>query len=362
MATNGISVFDGDGHVFEDMAAISKHLPQNWSNSALVKTLGLFPGLDHLRHGLATLPPGTFIDPGPDGWVKFLDASEITGTVLYPTSALAVGRIPDPDYAIGVTRAYNDWLADTYQKDSRIQGVGLIPMQDPDAAVEELRRLVTELGMAGGMLPTTGLRSDLGSREYWPVYAEADRLGCSLAAHGGSHIGYGFDHLSIPAGVHAMGHPFSITVSFVSMLLHGVFDHFPSARFGFLEAGVGWFLMAAERCAGSYHTLSPMNPRGDYIALRDGEDIDDYIKRQIAEERLYIGVEGDEPTLTWAIKSMGAGGFVFSSDYPHEVTLDSIMGEINEVLENEELTHDEKSAVLGSNARRLYSREAVPSR
>ena len=96
MATNGISVFDGDGHVFEDMAGISRHLPQNWSNSALVKTLGLFPGLDHLRHGLATLPPGTFIDPGPDGWVKFLDASDITGTVLYPTSALARGAHTGP--------------------------------------------------------------------------------------------------------------------------------------------------------------------------------------------------------------------------------------------------------------------------
>ena len=38
--------------------------------------------------------------------------------------------------------------------------------------------------MAGAMLPTRGLPNHLGAKEYWPVYEEADRLGCCLAVHG----------------------------------------------------------------------------------------------------------------------------------------------------------------------------------
>ena len=41
-----------------------------------------------------------------------------------------------------------------------------------------LRRAVTGLGMVGAMLPSRGLPLDLGHKTYWPVYAEAERLGC----------------------------------------------------------------------------------------------------------------------------------------------------------------------------------------
>ena len=44
------------------------------------------------------------------------------------------------------------------------------------AAVVELRRAVTELGMLGAMLPSNGLKGNLGSKEYWPVYAMADNM------------------------------------------------------------------------------------------------------------------------------------------------------------------------------------------
>src|SRR5581483_952690 len=98
---------------------------------------------------------------------------------------------------IGTAQAYNDWLAKTYTKrSSRFQGIGLIPMQDPRAAVVELRRIVRDLGMLGAFLPSRGLSDLLGSNKYWPVYEEADRLGCALAVHGGCHDGMGFDSLN----------------------------------------------------------------------------------------------------------------------------------------------------------------------
>src|SRR5437762_2518286 len=80
--------------------------------------------------------------------------------------------------------------------------MALIPLQDPPAAVAELRRAVRELGMRGAMLPATGLPENLGAKAYWPVYEEADRLGCALAIHGGCHDGLGMDNLNVFPAVH----------------------------------------------------------------------------------------------------------------------------------------------------------------
>ena len=353
-------IIDGDGHIFEDARAIADLLPAQIQKDVISAQFnGIFslvPPLDHLHNLLFTIPKGSFVDPGLSGWVNFLDDLGISTAVLYPTHALSFGRIMDHDWAIVIARAYNDWLYQTYLKNEpRFQGVGLIPMQDPEAAVEELRRIVTELGMCGAMLPSTGLKAHLGSKEYWPIYQEANRLGCCLSAHGGCHNGMGFDDLNIMAGIHALGHPFGITIGFVSMLLNGIFDKFPNVRFGFLEASVAWLLLAMERCESSYKGQPPVDPRGQYLKLESGESVSQYIVRHIKAGRIFVGVEGDEPELAYAVKKVGNEPFFYSTDFPHEVTNEICRHAIEEVLENEELTEEDKEAILYRNAERFYN-------
>jgi len=96
-----------------------------------------------MHNSLDVNPPGAFTDPGPEGWVRFLDELGLDAAVLYPTAGLAFGKMIDVDLAVGTARAYNDWLYDSYLKrDQRLKGIALIPLQDPDAAVAELRRAV----------------------------------------------------------------------------------------------------------------------------------------------------------------------------------------------------------------------------
>jgi len=356
MGIRGIErIVDGDGHVLEDEAAIKQYLPREWQSNTTTRTFGVFPHLDHLHHVLARNPPGAFEDPSPAGWVRFLDELGIDAAVLYPTAALSFGKMIDVDLAIGTARAYNDWLHATYlQRDPRLKGVALLPLQDPDAAVIELRRAVTEQGMVGGLLPSTGLKSHLGDKLYWPVYAEADRLGCGLAVHGGAHSGLGFDHLNVFAAIHALGHPFGIAIVFASLVINGIFDKFPNVRFGFLEGGVGWFLLALERLEGSYKAFTPYDPRGEFLRLEPGESVADYIIRHVKAGRIYVGVEGEEPALAYAVKAVGPEAFVFSSDFPHEVNIDTCRHEVEEVLENDALSADDKRAIFYRNAERLY--------
>ena len=361
MATDGMErIIDADGHIFEDIDSIVSHLP-TWWGERTNGNFGPFPELDHIHHHLHTVPPEAFNDPhGVAGWSGFMSDVGIDSAVLYPTRALSYGRIMDLDFADGVSYAYNNWIHQAYMaKDDRLQAVGLIPMQDPERAVKELRRIVTELGMCGAMLPSTGLKTHLGAKDYWPVYEEADRLGCALAVHGGAHSGLGLDTFNVFAAVHAMGHPSGIMLGFVSMLFNGVFDKFPNARFGFLEGGIGWMLMARERSESSYRAFEAVDPHGQLLRLEQGESVADYIKRQIDAGRIFVGVEGDEPDLAYAVSVFGNKPFMFSTDFPHEVNTEISKHEVREILDNPDLSQDDKTAIMFKNAERFYNLSPV---
>jgi predicted TIM-barrel fold metal-dependent hydrolase len=345
-------VIDGDGHIFEDNQALARYLPADYTVTRIPDRW--FPPLDRFHAFIGQTPPGSFKQVGPDGWLEFMEDVGLESAVLYPTGGLAYGNVFHLDWAIALGRAYNDWLAEAYLRRSpRFHGMALIPMQEPEAAVVELRRAVEELGFVGAMLPSTGLKDHLGAKEYWPVYAEADRLGCALGVHGGAHGGLGFEHMNNYTPVGALGHPFGLLINFAGVLFNGVLDRYPNVRWGFMEGGVAWLLLALERFERAHETHIQYNPRGE-LAPRADESVTAYIRKHVTEGRLYVGCEGDEPMLPAAVKQVGAGAFVFSSDFPHEVNNDICKHEIEELLESPEMTPADKEGVLWRNAARFY--------
>jgi predicted TIM-barrel fold metal-dependent hydrolase len=355
MAWNRMDVIDGDGHVMEDWDALLEYMPAAYHDRFRGKGR-LFPPLDHLHSAtLYDLVPGAFRQVGPPGWLEFMDDVGIERAVLYPTGGLAVGKVINGDFAIEICQAYNNWFHDTYLKTSaKFQGLGLIPMQEPPEAVKELRRIVEELGFCGAMLPSMGLKGHLGSKEYWPVYAEAHRLGCSIAVHGGAHEGLGMDYLTPYAPINGLGHPFGQMVCFAGFVFNGLFDRYPNMRVGFMEGGVAWIHTCLERFDRGWETHVQYDPRGEFIQLEPGEQVSGYIRRHAAEGRIFIGCEGTEPTLHNAIEALGNKPFMFSSDFPHEVNNDYCKAEIREIVENDRLTDDDKHGVLHRNAEEFY--------
>jgi len=233
--------------------------------------------------------------------------------------------------------------------------MGLIPLQEPAEAVIELRRIVRDLGFSGAMLPSTGVNMPhLGSDKYWPIYGEAERLGCAIAVHGGSHEGMLMDDLSPYAPANALGHPMSQMICFAGIIFNGIFDKYPGLRIGFMEAGSAWLLTCMERFTGSWESHVQYDPRGRFLQLRKGEKIIDYILRHIDEGRIFVGCEGEELTIAEAVRIAGNKPFVFSTDYPHEVDAETCKHELEELRENPQLTDNDKEAILSRNAQRFY--------
>ena len=81
--------------------------------------------------------PGGF---DPHERIPDMDADGIDAAFLYPSLGLFSGAIHDPKLAAATCRAYNRWLAD-YCKPypDRLFGVAMLPMQDVDLAIAEMR-------------------------------------------------------------------------------------------------------------------------------------------------------------------------------------------------------------------------------
>jgi predicted TIM-barrel fold metal-dependent hydrolase len=350
-------IIDGDAHFSDGGNAIQRFLPAPFNEGPIRGSI--FPPLDHF-HGTPMIgqhPPGAFQSVTPDGWIAFMDDVGIEQAVLY--GGLAYGKIFNRDWSIAVAHAYNDWLHETYTAYSpRFKAMGLIPMLEPEAAVLELRRSVEELGFCGAMLPSTGFPNHLGAKEYWPVYAEADRLGCAIGVHGGAHSGMGFDHLNVYTPVGGMGHPFGLMINFAGILFNGILDRYPNVRFGFLEGGVAWSLLALERFEREHETHVQWNPRGELSPTADVK-LTDYLRKHVREGRLYIGCEGNEPSLAEAVRELGEEAYVYSSDFPHEVNNAICKAELLELQRNEDLSESAKEAILHGNAERFYRLKPV---
>jgi predicted TIM-barrel fold metal-dependent hydrolase len=343
---SAMRIIDSDGHVFESREGMAKHLPFTTHRP-------FFPPLDHLHAQGHQTAPGTFPRVGPGEWIEFMDEVGIESAALY--GGLTYGFLRNADWAIAATRAYNDWLHEDYTgRSPRFIGMGLIPLQEPQAAAAELRRIVTELGMRGAMLPANGLPEHLGAKTYWPLYEEADRLGCALAVHGGIHNYFGLDTLNAFVPVHALGHPFTLMAQFAGIVFNGILDRFPNTRFAFLEGGVGWLPLLFERFNGSYESFFDYNPSGQLLSLPEGQKVSDYLLEHIRAGRIYVGCEGDEWTLQYVAQAIGSDCLLYSSDFPHEVTTESCKEEIQKLMDNAGLSDADRESILYRNSERFY--------
>ena len=100
-------------------------------------------------------------------WLRIMDEGGLEATILYPTAGLAIGWVREPDFAVALCRAYNNFVHQEFLTVSpRLQAVALLPFQDVPEAVKELRRAVTELGMVGAFAPAVGLRCPSGARSF----------------------------------------------------------------------------------------------------------------------------------------------------------------------------------------------------
>jgi predicted TIM-barrel fold metal-dependent hydrolase len=274
------------------------------------------------------------------------DAEGIDVQVLYGGLTIGLTGYTDTGLAADVARAYNDWLlGDVCRRyPDRLKGVATVPLQDVERSIEELQYAKAEGAVAVTIPPAIADRNldDPSLRPFFAAAADAD-IAIGVHSAPGMNIPLpAAERFSNYAQVHLLSFPVDQMVAFTALALGGVLDEFPSLRFAFLEAGVGWapyFLARAEEHREKRGDMLP----GMTSAARE------YVERG----QCYFSVECEDPFLEFYVEQLGPDSVVFASDYPHWDA--DFPGTVNEMMQTASKLGDESAAkVMGGNAMRLY--------
>jgi aminocarboxymuconate-semialdehyde decarboxylase len=217
----------------------------------------------------------------------------------------------------------------------RFAALANLPLNDPPAAVRELERACTQLGLPGAMLFSNVNGTALADARFWPLYEAADGLGAVL------HI-----HPTNPVGVAAMtdfwlmplvGFPFDTTLAAAHLVLGGVAERFPRIRWVLSHLG-GAIPYLAERLDRGYHAFAECRA---HLSRPPSE---------VLKRFYYDTVNFDRGALALAVAFAGAGQLLAGSDYPHQI------GSLPAMLESIAalpIPDADKAAILGGNAARL---------
>ncbi len=358
-------VIDADGHVLEPLAAW-EHLPDEFRP----RTHRDSYGLDHVLVGdqeIVTVSLGLLGTPGsrmneiegsptfeeaqPGGFdprlrLADMDVEGIDVAVLYPSVGLNFWAIDDAEAAVALARAYNDWLASYCDTDrTRLYGAAMLPLQDPDACVHELRRAHEELGFPAAFVrPNPCCGRSLTHRAHEAVWTAAEELGVTIGIHEGSSNAIqtlGSDRPFNPLILHAVSHAFEQMLACAQLMAFGVMDRHPDLRFVFLEAGGGWMPYWLERLDEQRHGFGGFCPEMRLTAS-------EYFARQC-----WISFEIDEATLPALVPFVGEDHIVWGSDYPHhDSTFPGALKELRDVIDP--LAPEVQAKILGANAAALY--------
>src|SRR4029453_3836396 len=184
--------------------------------------------------------------------VRDMDREGVDVSVLFPTLGLYMWRSNlDAELSAAICRAYNSWLADYCSYDrKRLHGVALIPLQDLQPAVEELKYAKEKLGLVGIFWgPNKFCCRTLGSPDYFPVYEGAADLGVPLCIHEGARTVLeqaGSDRYS-EFGRHIACHPLEQMLGCLNFWADGGLEKFPKLKVAHLESGCGWVPFWLER-------------------------------------------------------------------------------------------------------------------
>ncbi len=360
-----VEVVDADGHVIEPLSAWDS-LPERFrpvierdrhgyehvsvgGKEILVVSLGLLGTPGSVMSDPSIFKPLAEAQAGgsdPAARLTDMDAEGIDIAVLYPSIGLYFWALEDAVAAAAIATAYNDWLSGyCAESPGRLYGAAMLPMQDPGAAVDELRRIDgAGTFRAAFVRPNPCNGRVLSDPAYEPVWDEAEALGLAVAIHEGSSVTIptlGADRPFNPLVLHTSSHPFEQMMACAQLIANGVLERHPSLRVVFLEAGATWAAFWPQRMDEQVHGFGGFCPD---MRLTPSE----YFARQC-----WISADVDESALAAVAPVIGEERIVWGSDYPHhDATFPGAVTELRHSLDP--LPTPAQERIIGANARDLY--------
>lgn len=252
------------------------------------------------------------------------------------------GSLDHPE-AIDLCRRVNDDLAEQISHHpDRFRGFATIPLHDPDAAAEELRRCVTELGFVGTLVMGTCGGLFLDHERFEPVLAAAEEADLPIYLHPGVpspqvtaayYTGKWPSPVQFAFSAGAFGWHAEAGIHVIRLILSGALDRHPNLK---LISGHWGELMA--------FWLNRLDSSFGYT---------DHLPHPVSEyyrTRVWVTPSGmyNPHQLNYVLAELGADRIIHSEDFPY-----AVRDNVKAFLEQAELTDDQRAAIAHRNAENL---------
>lgn len=233
--------------------------------------------------------------------------------------------------------AFNDAIVEGHEAHpKRLIGFAVLPMHEPDLAVEEVERIAKLAGIRGVYAATHILDRELSDEAFFPVYERLEDLGLPLFLHPVRVIGA--ERLSRWHFVNSLGNPFDNAVAAAYLIFDGILDRFPKLEICLPHAG-GALISIIGRMTHAWNIMPHLREK---IPDRSPSD---YLKRFY-----YDTITHDGPLLAYLIEQVGADRVMLGSDFCFGMGYDH---PIEVVTEHPAIDEAAQAQILGGNARRL---------
>jgi predicted TIM-barrel fold metal-dependent hydrolase len=298
-------------------------------------------------YAVRDLPPDTrhkILDVG-SGRIAEMDRGGLEICILSLT-APGVQAVPNITQAIAQARQTNDYLAENIAKNpKRLKGFATLPLQDPQAAAQELTRCVRDLGFCGALVNGFSQIGEADSAvfydlpQYRAFWATVQELDIPFYLH---------PRLPLVTRQQAYeGHPwlagspwgFAVETSIHALRLmgSGLFDEYPKLKLilGHLGEGIPFGIWRVDhRIARGTIATKARRPLGQYL-----------------RENFYITTSGTFRTqaLTDVILEVGADRILYSVDYPYEDVV-----EAKEWFDQVAISDSDRMKIARTHAQKLF--------
>ena len=283
--------------------------------------------------------PASITDLG-EGRISEMDENGVTMGMLSSSPGPEMfGGEEEVEYC----RKCNDLVYETIQKyPGRFYGSAILPVNNVQAACEELERCVNELGFVCWFTHSSYGEKHLDDPEFRPILKKAEELGVFLYLHPAmpsdariNQRGYAFSAAGYGFTVDALG-------TALQMITDGVFDECPDLKMvmGHLGEAAPFLMQRMDR-----FLSKDFDP-----ALKNEQKISYYFKNNI-----WVTTSGnmEKESFELAMEILGIDHIMVGLDYPYES-----MQEEMEFHRSLDLTDEEREMLYHGNAEALIAGEA----
>jgi predicted TIM-barrel fold metal-dependent hydrolase len=279
MKTEDMVLISVDDHVVEPPDMFERHTPLRWRERAprVLRTpaghdVWLFEGQQLPNFGLNAvagkpphrfgMDPTSFDDVRPGCWnvdarVRDMDANGVAASLCFPSFPQFCGQLfarcasKDPEFALAMVQAYNDWHVDDWcaSHPGRFIPLGMPPLWEPRLMAAEVRRLAAKGCHAVSFSENPAkLGYPSWHSDHWdPFFQACADEGTLLCLHIGSGADMVLTALDAPVPVQISLQPLNIVQAAGDLIWSRAPQRFPALRIALSEGGIGWVPYYLER-------------------------------------------------------------------------------------------------------------------